>query len=789
MKLPFLHLFQKKVPAEYFLALLFRDEQIQAVVFEQIAGRIQVVGDGKATLQTSVERASDDMLLDTADKAISIAEETLPDNIETHKTIFGVKESWVSDTHITKEYLDKLKIISKELDLQPIGFLVFPEAIAHLLQKEEGAPVSAILIESGKQQITITLLRAGRIVDTKEVALSESITETVENALRTFEDVEIFPSRIILFDTGDEALEKKFLTHKWSKSLPFLHVPQITVLPKDFDTRAVLFGTATQMGFDAIDVIKQPIRQHNGQFAEEFEQEPAPLTSKPLEEPENVEATESTEQPIHEEKQEEEPLEEVSGEDTSEYFGFVKNADVAQATSGVHATKLPHEAIEPLTEELPEEEKEEELVGNAYGFSTSGPIFFEGAKKILSQWKRFVPSHTSLDAVSETVAQFNFSSLLKGNKLILLVPALVVLLAGIIWYIIGLHAVVTLILSPKIVSQDQTVTFTTTGPTDPTNNIVAAQTVSVSEEGKISGTTTGTKTTGTPAKGQITINSTLTNSLTLTKGTTITSNNGLTYTLDNDVTIASSSGIAGNSSSVSNVPVTASTFGTNYNLPSGTIFTVNSYNLSEVSANNPSAFSGGTSTSITVVSQKDLDNLISQLTANLQAKAKTDLQAKATNGEVILPDFTKTTAGVTNFNHKVGDEASTVTLDGTITYETIAYQKSDIESYTKEALSGKLPTDLTLAPNGITYAVKNMATKNGTTTVTLTIQAALIPTVDTASLAKQIAGKNFIQAKDILSNVSQFSDATFTISPNLFFLPKILPRLSHNITIAIKTNE
>ncbi len=196
-------------------------------------------------------------MLEASDKAISAAEQSLPEGIQTHKTVFGVKESWVEDAHITKDYLAKLKTLSEELDLQPIGFLVFPEAIAHLLQKEEGAPVSGILVDIGAQIVSLTLIRAGRIVATKETPLQDSLTDTVETGLKMFENVEIFPSRIILFETEDTTIEKKFLRHQWSKSLPFLHVPQVTTLAHDFDTRAILYGTATQMGFDAIDLIKE----------------------------------------------------------------------------------------------------------------------------------------------------------------------------------------------------------------------------------------------------------------------------------------------------------------------------------------------------------------------------------------------------------------------------------------------------------------------------------------------------------------------------------------------------
>ncbi|HYK08606.1 MAG TPA: baseplate J/gp47 family protein [Candidatus Eisenbacteria bacterium] len=807
MKLPFASLFQKKEPADYFLALLFRDEEIHAVVFEQINNRVQVVGQGKTKLSTSLDRASDEMLLDSCDRAISVAEESLPNGVTTHKTVFGVKETWVEDTHITQQYLSRLKTISEQLDLKPIGFLVFPEAIAHLLQREEGAPVSAILVELGAKQASITLIRAGRIVGTKEVQLEESAMATVENALRQFENVEILPSRIVLFNTGDNSVEKKFLTHKWSKSLPFLHVPQVTTLPGDFDTRAILFGTATQMGLDAIDLVKQPLKK-----AEEFFEEPSetkepeetkeeetvilgsettPESTKELEEDAGQASMTNEDErqaPASEDKEKEE-LEEVSGKDTSEYFGFVKGTDIAQKIDHPHTTSLPSKDIDEITAEIPEEEKEEELAGSAPGFSMAGPIFVEGAKKVYAQVRRFLPRQFTLAPVMNL-----FSGLPKGNggipKLFIFVPlAIVVVVLLFLWYIFSLHAKVTIFLTPKTISQDKSVTFTTTGSTDASKNLIAADSVTTTEDGKVSGNATGTKDVGTPAKGTVTVFNSDDSSHTLSSGTTITSSSGPKFTLDKDVTVASASSdpFEGTKPSTADVPVTASSIGTESNLPSNTKFTISG--TSVLAAKNANAFSGGTKKSITVVSQKDLDTLTAQLTDNLKDKAKSDLQSKVSGDAVILPDFTKTAPTKTLFDKKVGDESSSINLDGSITYTTISYKKSDIENYTKSALSGQLPSDLTLSQEGITYSVKDMTTKDDTTKATLSLKALLIPTLDTKTLASQIAGKSFDQARDILSATPQFSDVTTTLSPNLFFLPKVLPRLSGNITITIVAHE
>ena len=140
-KLPFL---EKKNSTEYFLSLVLRDEKTSAVIFQEINGRINVVGEHEEQFKTSLEDSTEDELLEVLDKAVSTAEKNLPPDAESHKTIFGVKRDWIENEKIKKDYLVKLKKISDELDFKPVGFLVISEAISHLLQIEEGAPVSAI---------------------------------------------------------------------------------------------------------------------------------------------------------------------------------------------------------------------------------------------------------------------------------------------------------------------------------------------------------------------------------------------------------------------------------------------------------------------------------------------------------------------------------------------------------------------------------------------------------------------------------------------------------------------
>src|SRR3989344_9057573 len=260
MNLPFIKIFNKKIAPLYFLVLILRDEKVQAVIFQELEGTVRIIGQKEEHFVSSIDQVDSGEFLQTLDKAISQAESTLPENIQTQKTIFGVKESWTENDQIKKEYLVKLKKASEELGLTPIGFLVISQAISHLLTKEEGAPISAILTEVNKKSITVTLIRAGKSIETKSSEIHESIPFTVDTLLKHFNVPEILPSRIIIFN-GKEDLSQEFISHTWSKSLPFLHLPQITNLPEGFDAKAVLFGAATQMGFEVLEK-DIPQKQH-----------------------------------------------------------------------------------------------------------------------------------------------------------------------------------------------------------------------------------------------------------------------------------------------------------------------------------------------------------------------------------------------------------------------------------------------------------------------------------------------------------------------------------------------
>lgn len=734
MKLPNLPFNKKDSQKEYFLSIVIRHEKLSATVFEETAGKVNVVGVGTEYFKENVEKAPEDELLQNLDKAISVAESSLPENITTHKTIFGLKEDWIEDGKVKKDYLLRLKKACDELDLKPVGFLTISEAVAHLLEKEEGAPITAVLAEVGETAATVSLIKAGKVRETKTAQIHENVPFTVDTILKHFQTPDVLPSRILILDGGTDKMIQDFMNFSWSKSLPFLHVPQIATLPPDFDSKAVLEGAAIQMGFSVGDV--------ESFFKSSKELEPIDLT--------------------------EQPEKEVSpAAQPNDEFGFMQEEDIAKSAEEAEKEVISDNLV--MDEEIQEEK---ERVPQAR-------LAFLGLG--LTKVKSLLAGLHVEKYLEKAPVMFGKT----GGKVFLLPISLILILVLLLFvYFFKTSATITLAIAPKTDTQDLNVTFATDGSTDISNNVIGAKSVSSSQDGKVSTKATGTKKTGDKAKGKVVIFSSLTKDQTFSKGTKITSPNGLDFTLDSDAKVSSSSG-ASDVKQVS-VNVTASTFGKEYNLPSGTKFSVGGFDKSAVEAKNDDAFSGGTEKDITIVSKEDQSKLTEDLIDKLKPNAQDDIKKKLSEGDLLMPVFVSTTFDSKSFDKDVDEEASEVSLTGTVNFEGLAYKQSDVFDFAKDKLSED-QKDLSVNPQDFNVDVEDVKVKSGDVSATLKLKTSLIPKIERDNLLNQIKGKSLNDAEETLKGLPLVNSVEVKMFPPIPLLPKRIPPPSR-VKIIIETN-
>jgi hypothetical protein len=722
MKLPFFLKLNKKKPI-FFLVLVLRSEKVNAVIFEELKGKIQIVGQHEEYLENSIDSISSEELLDMLDKTVSKAESTLPESSETQKTIFGVKEDWVENDKIKKEHLLKLKRVSDELGLTPIGFLIISQAISYLLQKEEGAPPSAILVDAGKRFVTVSLIRSGKIIETRSGKIEDNTSYTVDNLLKHFTASETLPSRIVIFD-GQKDLSQEFISHQWNKSLPFLHLPQIINLNVGFEAKAILFGVATQMGFEVLEDVGSKAK------AEVSEEQP-PTQFENL---------------------------------SMENFGFVKDVDVTKTQAAkvqeISNIQSPH---------IPSKTTISPNLGQ-----TALVKIFQAIKKIpIRGFLRSFPIPTI------------------NNKSIIFIPILVVvlLLGFVLFYFFGTKATVSLEIKPKIIKQNNSATFSTVLPTNEDNSIIGGESVSVSLDGSVSTPATGKKDVGNKAKGIVTVFNNTSSSKVFQKGAITTSSNGLDFTLDSSVNAASASGDAfGTTPGKAKVNVLATKIGTEYNLPSNTKFSIGDYPL--IAAKNDDPFEGGTKKTIAVVSKNDIDKLLQELPKSLAQKAKEELNKQTPSDEALLPIFLAPSVAKKDFDKDVDDQGDKITLKGTVVYKGISYKKKDLISQSVSLIKKNVAMDQVLDENNIKVDIKDIKQKNEKEAdANLDIEAILQPKFDENKLISEITGMSYKDAEKLLLKLPQSSSVNISSSLDIPFIPKMLPRISKNIKIVVKTHD
>ncbi len=229
-KFPFLS--QRTTPSENFFALNIGLDKVTAAVWTIQGDHLQVLNTAIAAYQNGDDFKSEQTLNALIDAANLSLDEALA-NIapEPVKLLFGVPDSWLEDENLKPNYLKILKSMVKELGVEPMAYVSSTHAIAHLLQKQHGVPLSGALVEIG-DPLVIAVVKGGKTQGYTTKVRGEKIGEGIQQALAELSEIEVFPSRILLFGQGDppadglEKIKDELSSFPWMEQLPFLHLPR-----------------------------------------------------------------------------------------------------------------------------------------------------------------------------------------------------------------------------------------------------------------------------------------------------------------------------------------------------------------------------------------------------------------------------------------------------------------------------------------------------------------------------------------------------------------------------------
>lgn len=758
-KLPFS---KKSAQPEYFFALNIGLSELSAAVWSLYSNQLEVLS------ETTLPYENHEELLDRAyqalDKSLGVLE------IEPKKVLFGVPDSWGIDDNLKEPYLKLLRQILKEADLEPLAYVTTTNAVSFFLQKEEGVPPTAILLGIG-DFIEITLVRGGKIAGTRTASRGEHLFDDVENTLAKFTEVEVLPSKILLYSTkkGEDLVKLKdeLMSYPWMSKLSFLHFPKIDLLEIGMALHSVIVAGASEV-YPHANLKYNFLSKKTSSLGHGFD--------KTLKEDPSLESKKIS---LHRVVKTEKPTKEVLTK-----AGFVQG-DIKEEVEVEHE-EMPAREMEDVEDDnlISPEEKEDFI-------PVRGPLVKRSAP--LSDLD--VPATLFHQVIKTAARPFKkaFSFLIVKGLIVKLALIPLLVLAASLAYLFLVKATITVFVEPRILERDAAVVA------DPTATIISEEqkvipgkTVEISMSASGKDTASGSKQIGDPAKGKVIVYNLTSNKVSFSQGSTLSSGS-YKFTLDSSVSIASQSASAGadfitvfTPGKSDSVGVTASTVGPENNLPAGAELTLGNYSKSQVVAKVSDALSGGTAKTVTMVVADDQKRLKAKVLDDLKQQAAQKLQGELTDGRKIISDALLVVDGQYTFSKAVGDQAKEFSLSASVKFKGTSYNDADLRTIVSKLVSIEVPSGFELnLQNAETQADIAKVDKDGKLTFKARFRAKLLPKIDTDKLRNQIRGKNISQTVEDLKKIDNVIGSEINIKPSLPGPLSRLPLLSSNITVIV----
>ncbi len=682
------------------------------------------------------------------------------------KAILGLPSAYLTDAgEIRKEVGLEIRNFTKSLELTAIGFVPLQQAVIFKLKKDEGVPPSVILLGIGDKTLSLGVYKIGELTGVREIEKHDDIVSEVEQGLKSFTDLEVLPTRLMIFGSRSQELEdlkSKLMKHPWTSRVNFLHFPKIEIIEPSLIIESISIAGASEMA--------STFEDHAD---EEIDDGTVTATVPVVVDPDPQEEIMESSQPV-------EDMSAISSDDVNVHTAVADSTPIEvapDAEAGNVADKVESEvsqAQEVIAEDFSVDQvavQDANVVmvdAESLGFKKNTDVLEVQAdasgevetdvEEEYDEVSESSPYKTPrLDVVQGITKFFSNISKYSGGSKVAIGLVLLMVIASIIgtmyWYLSGVQLTIYAI-PQNIISEQEIVIDPAATTTDAQKFVVPGKLREKSVSGENTMPVNGKKSIGDPAKGTVTIYNKTLSTKVFKKGTALLSGN-LQFTLNSEVQIASASESVGSITfGKGDAAVTAVAIGATGNVQSGTEFTFKDISSGTAIARNDKAFAGGNSREVTVVSRADYDSFVKIQSEELVDKAKSELSKSVQNNEKLIDSTIKTTVTEKVFNKELDEEATELQGKLTLSVSGIAYSDSDIHALLINVSSDKIPSGYEVDEGKTTLNLSGIQVKkDGKISATAKMEAIALPKFDTVGIQKSIGGKKLSEAQEYLKKI------------------------------------
>ena len=216
-----------------FWLIYIQENTVSVSLASNIEGKFQVVAVGP---QKEWDQTSEESLISSVDESLSVASlnANITEEEEPSSAAFVVPPFWVgNDGKILPQKIKYIKELCKKMSFTPTGFLAEDEALVEDSNKSDSFPSSFILVHLGIQEFYLSLVYLGHIKERiRKEFTGEFNGQILESAILEIKTESTLPPRIIIFGQVDNNLLTSIKDYPWigKKNVEtFLHLPEINL--------------------------------------------------------------------------------------------------------------------------------------------------------------------------------------------------------------------------------------------------------------------------------------------------------------------------------------------------------------------------------------------------------------------------------------------------------------------------------------------------------------------------------------------------------------------------------
>ncbi len=243
----FFNIFNKKKNKEknFYFGLILKEEEGCGIVIE-----INELTKTVRNIDEKIFKYSNgwEYLVEDVDQVLYDLEQR--NNLKLHNIIFFLYSHLVDQNNkqIKKNYSQRIKSIADKLEIKPLGFIEYHEAIATYQSEQDEAPLTSIIVELDKPVVSVFIYKSGELFFSDSVGKTEDIVTDLE-AIFTKIQGTVLPARIILYDSSSLIAEShKISSHKFKDGL-FIQLPKVEIL-REQDVIASLLNSFSNQFFN-----------------------------------------------------------------------------------------------------------------------------------------------------------------------------------------------------------------------------------------------------------------------------------------------------------------------------------------------------------------------------------------------------------------------------------------------------------------------------------------------------------------------------------------------------------